>query len=64
MRIRSSLALVATTLVGALAAYVPYIPEGGLGVNGTPPAYIALSDFDWQSLVRHLSLSYASDVLM
>ncbi|KAJ3560394.1 hypothetical protein NP233_g10868 [Leucocoprinus birnbaumii] len=30
--------------------YMPYIPPGGIGVNGTPPQYVALSDFDWQSI--------------
>ncbi|KAF5341905.1 hypothetical protein D9611_001971 [Ephemerocybe angulata] len=31
-------------------APMPYTPEGGLGTNSTPPEYIPLSDFDFQSL--------------
>lgn len=31
---------------------MPYTPPGGIGTNSTPPEYIPLSDFDFQSLVR------------
>lgn len=30
--------------------HMPYIPPGGIGVNNTPPQYVAMSDFDWQSI--------------
>lgn len=33
-----------------LGASQPFTPAGGLGTNSTPPKYIALSDFDYQSL--------------
>lgn len=32
----------------------PYTPAGGVGTNGTTPVYNAKSDFDFESLVRHL----------
>lgn len=32
----------------------PYTPVGGLGTNSTPPKYVALSDFDFQSFVRRV----------
>jgi hypothetical protein len=32
----------------------PYIPHGGLGTNGTPPEYVAKSDFDYESLALAL----------
>lgn len=30
----------------------PYVPAGGVGVNGSIPEYNAKSDFDYESLVR------------
>ena len=44
--------LLASLLNVARTAYVPYIPEGGIETNSTSPVYHALSDFDWQSIVR------------
>ncbi|KXN92399.1 Protein rds1 [Leucoagaricus sp. SymC.cos] len=50
MHLLSYLAALLVTALTAFAVYTPYIPEGGLGVNNAPPEYVALSDFDWQSI--------------
>jgi hypothetical protein len=31
----------------------PFTPSGGLGTNGSEPAYVPETDFDFQSMVRH-----------
>jgi hypothetical protein len=47
-------------VTGAFAAYTPYTPKGGVGVNSTapPPEYVAMSDFDWQSINLGLNQEY------
>ncbi|KXN86089.1 Protein rds1 [Leucoagaricus sp. SymC.cos] len=50
MRLFSHLAALSVTALTAFAVYTPYISEGGLGVSNTPSEYVALSDFDWQSI--------------
>ena len=47
--------LLASLLNVARTAYVPYVPKGGIETNSTSPVYHALSDFDWQSIVRDLA---------
>ena len=42
------------SLVNIIFAW-PYVPEGGLGTNSTPPYYHPLSDFDFQSIVSLLT---------
>ncbi len=54
MRPLFSLLLILGALKAVLAApppITPYIPLGGLGTGDEPPEYVAMSDFDWQSLV-------------
>ncbi|KAF9558065.1 Rds1 protein [Agrocybe pediades] len=49
MKTTSLLASLTSSIALASAARLPVLPPGGLNVNGTPPVYHPLSDFDFQS---------------